>query len=162
MKDVLVLLCCSGLMVNNRFIFITVQYVCVSMCMCVAYFYILMGTSYLYTHWPMGTSDVPIGQAFSGLRFALEVKGRYLLVLVKVRVKGEETLVSISVPHRDSETSLCVCCVWGCVFVCVLHFPLRQLLWTFEILCQLLDWAGGLLICLRYCAPWWCLALRLT
>lgn len=37
MKDILVLLCCSGLMVNNRFIFITVQYVdaCVCMCICV-------------------------------------------------------------------------------------------------------------------------------
>lgn len=42
MKDVLVLPCCSGLMVNNRFIFITVQYVnahvclgCVSLHVCV-------------------------------------------------------------------------------------------------------------------------------
>lgn len=86
MKDILVLLCCSVLMVNNRFIFITVQYVYACMCM------------------------------------------------------G---------------------CVSVHVCVCVLHFLLRQLLWTFEILCQLLDWAGGLLICLRYCAPWWCLALRL-
>lgn len=69
MKDILVLLCCSGLMVNNRFIFITVQYVYACVCMgCVS---------------------------------------------VHVRVS-------------------------------VLHFLLRQLLWTFEILSQLLDWAGGI------------------
>ena len=55
MKDILVLLCCVGLMVNNTFIFITVR-----------------------------------------------------------------------------------------VCVCVPHFLLRQLLRTFEILCQLLDWAGGI------------------
>lgn len=56
MKDILVVLCCIGLMVNNKFIFITV---CQS------------------------------------------------------------------------------------VYVWVLHFLLWQLLWTFEILCQLPDWAGG-------------------
>lgn len=38
MKDITVVLCCSGLMVNNRFIFITVQYahgyVCACVCVC--------------------------------------------------------------------------------------------------------------------------------
>lgn len=84
MKDILVLLCRSGLMVNNRFVFITKQYA-----------------------------------------------NAYMCVFVRL-------------------------------FVCLLPFHLRQLLWTFEIQRQLRDGAGGLLICLRYCAPWWCLALRLT
>lgn len=46
--------------------------------------------------------------------------------------------------------------------VCVLRFRLGQLLRTFEILRQLREAAEGLLIRLRYGAPWWRLALQLT